>query len=333
LFPKRTSNNLKGREGEAFFQYFVIKELGYIYHSVNQENDHGLDGYIEVVVDGNVTGKLIGVQIKHGDSYFSKKTLDGYKYIGDNKHLNYYLNNFLPVFIVIIDGNFDKMYWTLFQINKTMPFGDNNWWIEVSENNKLEVNFKQSIIDIVGDAIDYQDQIQIDWGITELVQSSDHVTVTITRAEIEQMNFDEILKFMEDRQRNKEMLINSRCTMDISFIEYSEDERELFEIPEIMNWLKNSIDIGIPWFYFLNTKWKNAALTLLVYAFCKSTKYVKTEEKIFVQLDNYEFGEFLESNLYIMNQFMERHELPIDVNFEITENIVDYYQMQMAQCK
>jgi hypothetical protein len=73
-FPKRNKNQLKGTVGQTYFQHFVNANLNCIYHPINQENDFGIDGYIELVDNDNVTGRLIGIQLKHGNSFFKLKT-------------------------------------------------------------------------------------------------------------------------------------------------------------------------------------------------------------------------------------------------------------------
>ena len=50
MFPKRNLSSQKGVEGQAFSQFFVINKLKCIYHPVSQENDSGIDGYIELKV-------------------------------------------------------------------------------------------------------------------------------------------------------------------------------------------------------------------------------------------------------------------------------------------
>jgi len=109
-FPKRRKSNLTGAIGETYFQNFVNEALGCLYHPVHQENDFGIDGYIELVSGENVTGKLVGIQLKHGNSYFKNKTQYGYKYTGESKHINYYLNKGLPIFIILMDGEFKRMH-------------------------------------------------------------------------------------------------------------------------------------------------------------------------------------------------------------------------------
>ena len=51
MFPKITSNNLKGITGQAYFEYFVNEYLKCIYHPISEENDFGIDGYIELVIN------------------------------------------------------------------------------------------------------------------------------------------------------------------------------------------------------------------------------------------------------------------------------------------
>ena len=135
IFPKITSSNMKGMTGQAYFQCFVNEYLKCVYHPIHEENDFGIDGYIEIVINGNVTGKLVGVQIKHGNSYFNNSTEYGYKYVGEQKHLNYYLNNRSPIFIIIIDDDCNRINWVQFDIAKTMPIDEKKWWIEIPKEN------------------------------------------------------------------------------------------------------------------------------------------------------------------------------------------------------
>ncbi|MBU5483332.1 DUF4365 and DUF1817 domain-containing protein [Clostridium sp. MSJ-11] len=329
LFPKRNISSLNGMIGETFFQYFVNEEMNCIYHKVDQENDFGIDGYIELVENGNVSGKLIGVQIKHGDSFFRSKTLGGYKYIGENKHLNYYLNSQSPIFIVILDQELTRMNWVQFKIEKTMPLQEKRWWIEVPKENKLKYNFKNAIFETAGPIIDFEEQIQMNWAIANLIKNSDYITLAVTKDEIENESFDFINNFIDGLCRNKEMLLDSKSSLDIFFPEYEEDSREIFQIPEIMQWLKKSIEIGIPWFYFLNNKWKNAGLSLLFHAYCISASTMRIERGFLVKFNNDELAKFFEINFYNMNNFMEQNGIDEEFNVEITEGIVTFFEEHM----
>ena len=91
-FPKQTQSQQVGRSGEAYIERFITGELGWVYRPVHRESDFGIDGFVDVVTNGCVTGRGLAVQIKCGDSYVSKTTDGGIRYEGSNRHLNYYLN-------------------------------------------------------------------------------------------------------------------------------------------------------------------------------------------------------------------------------------------------
>lgn len=331
-FPKRNDSVKKGATGQSFFQYFVNDELECVYHPINQENDFGIDGYIELVVDHCVSGKLVGVQLKHGSSFFKAPTSYGYKYVGDNKHLNYYLNSQSPIFIVIMDECFDKMHWVKFDIAKTLPLNDNNWWIEIPSDNQLKTNFKQAIFESSTPIIDFDKQIQFNWGINAALQNYDYRVIAIPKSEIVSQSFSFVNEFMERLSANKKFLIESRSSLDIFFPEYDDDPCEIFQIPEIMMWLQKSIDIGIPWFYFLNTKGKNTGLHLLVHSYCSPVtitsspvEIMKNRRGYLVNYSGSDLGHFLEKNFINMNCFMEKHNIGLEINKEISSGITEYF--------
>jgi len=63
------------------------------------------------------TGRLIGVQIKSGKSYFKESQDDHIIFRGSSRHLEYWLNHSIPVIIVIYDQVSDIAYWQ--QVDKT----------------------------------------------------------------------------------------------------------------------------------------------------------------------------------------------------------------------
>lgn len=131
LFPKINNSKIKGVSGESFFQYFVYNEMNCLYQKNSEENDYGIDGFIEIVEKGIVSGKRVAVQIKHGNSFFLTDLGTGYKFVGENKHLNYYMNCDVPVFIILLDDTFERMNWVQFKVEKTMIVNEEKWWLEV----------------------------------------------------------------------------------------------------------------------------------------------------------------------------------------------------------
>jgi len=65
--------------------------------------------------DNNPTGRLIALQIKTGESYFKKKGND-YVFSGDLRHLEYWTNHALPVFIVLHNPKNGMTLWQKIEV-------------------------------------------------------------------------------------------------------------------------------------------------------------------------------------------------------------------------
>lgn len=325
-FPKVNKNKLKGMTGESYFQYFVNNELKCIYQKVSDDSDFGIDGFIELVINEHVTGKKVAVQIKHGNSYFRNKVFGGYKYIGEKKHLNYYMNSQLPVFIVLIDDLFEKAVWTKFDVNKTMRQNDDKWWIEIPEENQLYSNFYNAIINLLHPIIDYEAEIEEAWMSDIILDNTDFITVGIPKSDVYSLKFDSINNIIDKLSKSKKMLINARNTLELFFPEYDDEEREIYQIPEIMDWLRGSVDCNIPWFYFLNYKMNNAGLKVLLHSQCIKISEYKQKDKNLVLYDKSSLNSFYLRNFDIMNKFMEKNNIDEEINKEISDGIISFYR-------
>jgi hypothetical protein len=142
------------------------------------------------------------------------------------------------------------------------------------------------------------------------------------------MRFDSIFNFVDRLSTNKELLINSRTTLDIFFPEYDNDLREIFQIPEIMQWLKSSVDVGVPWFYFLDYENKNTGLHLLTHSCCHPVNISMDEanQRYIANYDGKALGKFMERNFVNMNLFMNKNDLSNDLNMEISDGIIRYFE-------
>src|ERR1700752_5454864 len=85
------------KEGAIFVQKSVNGH-GSVFHPVHQENDLGIDGFIELVKSEESTSRLVAAQIKFGDSYFNSE--DEFVLYVDERHLNYLLNFTVPVVLI-----------------------------------------------------------------------------------------------------------------------------------------------------------------------------------------------------------------------------------------
>jgi hypothetical protein len=79
-FPLFTGTARRGLRGARLVQAIFEEHFGWIVRAVPQELDFGIDAHVEVVTDGQATGRLLAVQIKYGASYLRRRSRDGIVY-------------------------------------------------------------------------------------------------------------------------------------------------------------------------------------------------------------------------------------------------------------
>ncbi len=328
-FPKMKKSSQKGMSGQTYIEHFITEQFEWIYHAIPVEKDFGIDAYLEIVDDESVTGKQIGIQIKHGDSYFSKSS-GGFKYKGKDKHLNYYLNIEQPVILLIIDDSFSRINWVLFEIEKTSPM-KNGWWIEIPNNQTLTLDTKSDWMAYINPPIDYQDIIRRNWQIDNVIQNSELGVVAIPKDEILSMSFSYINSFFKRLTKNREQTIKSRSSLDIYFPEYDDDHREIVDIPEIQNWLKESINQKVPWFYFLSyDNSVSSGLKILLHLLTKETDRTKYDKGFYIEIDPKSIDKFFDLMFENLNFFTESNGIDSpnsnhEINKEISLGLLDFY--------
>jgi hypothetical protein len=90
----------------------VEYELNWLFREL-PINDFGVDAHIEQCIDGRPTGKLIGLQIKSGDSYFREGDGDSVVLRDSLRHLDYWLNYSTPVVVVLVHLERQEYIWEL----------------------------------------------------------------------------------------------------------------------------------------------------------------------------------------------------------------------------
>lgn len=97
------------RIGANATESIALQALGWIFRE-QPISDMGIDAHLESVEKNNPTGKLLGVQIKTGESHFVVKD-DLLVYYGSLVHLDYWLTHSLPIIIVAHLPNTGETYW------------------------------------------------------------------------------------------------------------------------------------------------------------------------------------------------------------------------------
>lgn len=88
----------------------MVNDHGSIFRRVHQEEDVGIDGFIEIVQEEEVSGKLVAVQIKSGESFLSSDHSE-FEVPVDERHLYYWKNFMVPVLLVCYSPTLDVAAW------------------------------------------------------------------------------------------------------------------------------------------------------------------------------------------------------------------------------
>lgn len=320
-FPKQKQSQQIGRSGEAYIEQFVTGVLGWIYRPVHRESDFGIDGFVEVVTDENVTGRGLAIQIKCGDSYISKRTDGGIRYEGKNAHLNYYLNHNFPIVLLVLSGNCSEGYWVEFNIDMTNRTAS-GWWIEIPRKNRLDRNVALHWAELSGPVEDYSEEIQRRWAMDEILASTDYRAVAIPIEEIYQCSMDYIIALMNRLSKTRELTLANRGKLEVFFPGYDSDPREIYEIPEVRQWFNASIDYGVPWFYFLDTHEHCNSIRLLLFCTCEVVvKEVRGNRRLLLT-EPEERAQWLMRNFDNLNDFTKKHDIPLEINKERCDAIM-----------
>lgn len=88
--------------------------LGFVFRPL-PDPDYGVDGLIEVVnfETEEATGKLVGVQVKAGTSYFQHSTDDGWVLYIKKATVHYWREYSVPVVLTVVDTSTGRVFWSL----------------------------------------------------------------------------------------------------------------------------------------------------------------------------------------------------------------------------
>lgn len=115
----------------------IFTRQGFIFREQTIK-DYGIDAIIETKNDNYLSGKLIAVQIKSGESYFKEQKEECVVYRGDIKHYYYWLNHSLPVIIVLYSPTTGECIWEC--VNKQTASRCQSGW-------KINIPCKQTVED------------------------------------------------------------------------------------------------------------------------------------------------------------------------------------------
>ncbi|MFE7354565.1 DUF4365 domain-containing protein [Streptomyces sp. NPDC057543] len=100
------------RAGVSWIEHLVVGELGWLFRQ-QETADFGIDAQLEIVdaETSKATGRLLGVQIKSGLSYFEKPADGGWWFACGAHHVSYWIGHSLPVVVMLYHPTRKTVYW------------------------------------------------------------------------------------------------------------------------------------------------------------------------------------------------------------------------------
>jgi len=130
-----------GAGGVAIVTAIVNLDMEWIYRPQDHSGtDYGVDAQFEVTDDEGVeTGRLIGVQVKSGQSYFRERAPEGFIHRPSERHVRYWEAYGLPVILVLVDPKTRTAYWVATVNIEKVAQG---WKLVVPRNQTLGLDAK-----------------------------------------------------------------------------------------------------------------------------------------------------------------------------------------------
>ncbi|MBO6880168.1 DUF4365 domain-containing protein [Winogradskyella sp.] len=317
--PKYDKNSKKGEAGLTIIKSIVEDELNWIFRKNHQEDDFGIDAYFDIIAEyGQVTGKSIAVQIKTGASYFSEQNDFGWVYRGEMKHLNYYLNHDIPVVIIIVDDKLKKGFWCVCDLEKTEKAGE-SWKITVPFNQELSKNSKTELLNYISPVTDYVSQLEHFWKTNKMLLKQQRFLLIVGKEDIERTNYTDLISAFSRLEVNPELIRHYRSKVDVSIHGYDYDPRELFEIPEVVTWIKGIFSKIDGWLYFLASDEISGFLKLLFITHAKITNRIPGR----IEYETKHSADFLSALFEGLNKFCDKHNISDEINIEQTDKAMN----------
>lgn len=212
------------RRGVTRVQDIVYSKLNWIFREQLSE-DYGIDAQIEIKENRYAKGRVIGVQIKTGDSYFNKEGNIG-KVTFKEKHYEYWKNYSLPVIIIFVNLETNICYWELFNIQTVNQNSKGDYYIVSNENQIFDERAKRDLLEIVnGTYVSLPSQYIMD--LLQLLDNGDFRNHNYTILELEKVM--EVMKFYSPFRMQinvfeilKEVTRSDYSKMDFSYLDLCE---------------------------------------------------------------------------------------------------------------
>jgi hypothetical protein len=147
----------------------------------------------------------------------------------------------------------------------------------------------------------------------------DFLFVVTSREDVERGDIGPTLNTLNSLVSSRENALKYRGRVDLRVHGYDDDPRELFEIPEVREYLRR-LDERFPyWFFFLTTE--TDALKLLMFSLCGINKVSPTTTSV----NQTDFQNFIAYHFGAFNHVFDAFGVDEQLNVEMSEELEDYF--------
>ena len=148
--------------------------------------------------------------------------------------------------------------------------------------------------------------------------SGDWLSVVVDRTDVEALDVSRIATTLSRVLANRDTIERFRGHLDVAFNGYSNDPRELHEIPEIRRFCAKLDDAFPFWFYFLSVE--GMTLGVIAYCLCSVTKVRPGVVSLGPDL-----LEFMTRHFGALNWLFDNFSLDERYNIEISGQVTEYF--------
>lgn len=158
--------------------------------------------------------------------------------------------------------------------------------------------------------------------MNKITSQTDFLSLLISRKEIELQEFDKILTVLNGLIQDVEIIKKFYEYVDIGVDWYSDDNRELWEIPEVKQYFKILDDQWPYWFFFLS----KLSSGLKMITFCCIDTIKKSDTELWIDPPTME--NFLYRHFIAMNEVCDRIDMSEKDNKKLTNMIFSYFSLK-----
>ena len=152
---------------------------------------------------------------------------------------------------------------------------------------------------------------------------ADTCMVPIPKMDVLMEDFTNIKTLIDNITSDRGQLLQMRNSWEIIFMGYDDDPREIPDIPEVVNWIEQSVEVGIPWFYFM--KATQDSLGLVTFMICCGS-YHNSDHPGRYNFERDRILAFIKKNLDNLTDFVEQYDIPDEVGRAVTDDIMGMVQ-------